>query len=413
MSIFGVIVVLLIGAIAYFHYTQGFLSATLSAIFAVLAAVLAVSYHEPLEALVSRGGLAEYSRAITLIALFGGIYILLRAIFDRFVPGNIRLPVLMDRVGAGAMGVVAGIFATGMMALAAQTMPFGASIAGYSQYEMQPAREMPIPGPRAYNIDVIVGENLQEQRPDTFTEEDRQSLIVPVDRMVVGLVDGLSEGSLAGRRAFSEIHPDYVLELYGQRLGIQTGATRIAVNDERVQHVRVAGVYQLEGQIPQVDAEVHQLRDPARVNALKSPFSARGDEVAVVVRIIFTRSASDTDNLARFSPGSVRLVTNRTNYWPVGAMEGNMLVANKIDDPLLVNVGDRDRGADMVFRVMRADMEAGGETGWILPEGAFVEVKRARVDLSNQPLRPAARMRETTGDYEIRVLRKSHVQQAQ
>src|SRR5438132_464583 len=42
--VFNVIIILLIAGITYWHMTQGFFSATLSALCAVLAAVMAVSY---------------------------------------------------------------------------------------------------------------------------------------------------------------------------------------------------------------------------------------------------------------------------------------------------------------------------------------------------------------------------------
>ena len=59
--IFSTIVILLILAIAFFHYLQGFLSATLSAICAIIAAALALSLHEPLVGWLLRGKFADQS----------------------------------------------------------------------------------------------------------------------------------------------------------------------------------------------------------------------------------------------------------------------------------------------------------------------------------------------------------------
>ena len=44
--IFSILIILFIGIIAFFHFVQGFFSATISAMICVLAAVLAVSYDE-------------------------------------------------------------------------------------------------------------------------------------------------------------------------------------------------------------------------------------------------------------------------------------------------------------------------------------------------------------------------------
>src|SRR3954468_24878109 len=100
--LFGVIVLILVGAIAYFHYVQGFFSATISMILAIIAAVVAFSYHEALVRSLLRGKFADEASALMLVALFAGVYTLLRVLFDKAVPGNIRLPVLMDKIGAAA-----------------------------------------------------------------------------------------------------------------------------------------------------------------------------------------------------------------------------------------------------------------------------------------------------------------------
>src|SRR6266542_1268208 len=118
--ILGLIVILLIAGITYWHYAQGFFSATFSAVSAVLAAVLAVSYHEVLVISLLRGAVADYAHGMMLVALFALIYIILRTAFDNLVHGNLRLPVIVDRIGGAAMGLIAGFFAGGMFALAAQ-----------------------------------------------------------------------------------------------------------------------------------------------------------------------------------------------------------------------------------------------------------------------------------------------------
>src|SRR3954470_23615949 len=97
--IFGLIIVLLLGGIAYFHYAQGFFSALLSAVCAVTAAVLAVGYHEAIVLSLLQGKVADYANALCLVAIFAGVYIVLRTLLDKVVPGNIRLPVAVDRVG--------------------------------------------------------------------------------------------------------------------------------------------------------------------------------------------------------------------------------------------------------------------------------------------------------------------------
>src|SRR5439155_19770597 len=106
--IFSIIIILLVGGIAYFHYAQGFFGAFFSAAIAAIAAALAVSYHESLALGLLGGKAPEYSGALCLVAIFAVVYIGLRTLFDMAIPGMVRLPVAVDRVGGGAMGLVAG-----------------------------------------------------------------------------------------------------------------------------------------------------------------------------------------------------------------------------------------------------------------------------------------------------------------
>lgn len=411
MSIFALIIILLVAAIAYFHYTQGFFSAMQSAMFAVLAAVLAVSYHESLEGLVSRGGLADQSRAITLVVLFAGIYLILRTIFDRFLPGNIRLPLLVDRVGAGVMGVIAGIFATGILALAAQSLPFGPFVMGYSNYEMNDERAVYIPDARGgRNKDAVVQAEL---KGDSFAPEDRHAMIIPVDDIVLGLVYRLSAGgSLAGSTRFDSVHPDYTQELFAQRLGVQVGAKHSAINEGLQEQARVTGIFQVPPGVPQVDAEI----DAIRKRSLK-PLNPTSEQLALVIRVQFQASASDKDNLVRLSTGAVRLVLGSENalpgedafhnYFPIGTYENNVIFANKPDDPLFVPSGS---AADLVFLVSRRNVIS-ENNALKMPPGALVEVKRlAQQDLAGRTIEPAAKLTSTPGA-QVKVVRKALVMQ--
>src|SRR5258708_6850845 len=145
--IFFAILMLFLGAIVFFHYLQGFFSSTLSAIFAVIAAVLAFSYHETIVETYLGGRMADYAHALVLLVLFATIYLVLRIIFDSAISGNVRMPVTIDKVGAVVMGVIAGVFATGIVAIAAEEMPFTGSIPRYARHHPQAAPPPPPPPP--------------------------------------------------------------------------------------------------------------------------------------------------------------------------------------------------------------------------------------------------------------------------
>src|SRR5438270_2361081 len=172
--IFGIIILLFVGGIAFFHFVQGFFSATLSAIFAVIAAAVAISFHENVVQWIKPGKFADSANAVILCSLFAITYLVLRLIFDRVVPGNVRLLPTIDKVGAALMGIIAGIFATGIVAIAAQTMSFGPSVLGYERYALSEPREVNFQvKPEAISVTRNVSD---ETKSETFKSEDQKSL---------------------------------------------------------------------------------------------------------------------------------------------------------------------------------------------------------------------------------------------
>jgi hypothetical protein len=384
--IFSVLMLLLVGVIAFFHYTQGFFSATLSAIIAIFAACLAMSYHEVLVTSLLQGKFADQANAIGLVVIFAAVYLILRVMFDKFVPGNIRLPAIIDKIGAGFMGLIAGIFAAGTIAIAAQTLPFGPTVGMYTRYELGAERDVQIPTQGA----AIDAKIYDEMKNDKFERGDSRSMMLPVDDMVVNTVDYLSrDGSLAGSTPLREVHPNYLDELFGNRLGIQLGVKRTALNLASSQQVTVDGVFSLE-QVAQADGEIAKLRQGAsKSEALKPPDT----QVLLVVRTLFSKDATDNDNIFRFSPASARLVAGGQNYFPIGTLEkGNLLLRNRIDDYLFVEVQNDDRGADLVYLVDKKNLleaPAGGkaDAAPTIKPGVFLEVKRlGRVDLGEKKI---------------------------
>jgi len=132
--LFSIIIIIIIAIIAYFHYAQGFFSATLSAICAIFASLLAFSFYEPLVNAILQGRMVDQSHSVALCVLFAISYVVLRVIFDKSVPGNLAMPLTVDKIGAGVMGIVAALFAAGVFSVAAQMMPFGASIGGFTRW---------------------------------------------------------------------------------------------------------------------------------------------------------------------------------------------------------------------------------------------------------------------------------------
>ena len=396
--ILSIIIIAVVAGIAYFHYAQGLFGATISAAIAIIAAAVAIGYHENAVNMLLGGAIGDYANAGALVAIFALVYVLCRVVTDSMIPGNVRLPLLVDRIGGAAMGLVAGIFTAGIVALAAQALPFGPAVGGHARYPLEGMREVqvtPMGQGRAQDMEIH-----NQMTDDEFVDENRKKLIIPADDMVLSFVQKLSAGgSLAGARTLESVHPDYADELFAQRLGVQIGAKRTAFNAPgKSPQVTVAdpGVFIVPQDLTknQIDAELDDL------HARQVAWKRGGNDVQLVVRIMFTKDAADSDGNVRLAPASVRLVANGKNYFPVGTLENGQLYSNKVDDFLFIDVKAADRGADFVFFVDPADLFAGGASAFNpkepardpkdapkVADGVFVEVKRlARIALEGKPV---------------------------
>ena len=375
--IFSLLMILLVFVVVYFHYLQGFFSATLSAIFVVVAAAVAIGWHESVIMALLKGRYADQATAMTTCVMFATVYIVLRLITDRMVPGNLRLPVLAEKLGGAAMGLVAGLVSVGLFAFAAQSLPFGPTMFGYSRFPLTPERYViapPVPG-KSQSRDANVYNELQA--PDLNAPQS--GMLLPVDEFAVGLVSHLSNGALSTSNPLAASHPDWMLELFGQRLGVEVGARRTAINTAAEQQVQVGDTLALLPQVAQRDGELKGLRD-LKLEARRRPDAGRG---LLVVPTQFSNNAADgADRLVRFSPSSVRLVANGRNYFPIGTLDSSgTLVVNRPDDFLFASVAEGDPTVAFVFDVELTDV-VDGET---VAADVFFEAKRfARVDLTGK-----------------------------
>lgn len=376
--IFTSIIVILIALITYFHYAQGFFSATISAIITIIAAVFAVSYAESVVNALLAGKMADDALAAMLCVLFGGIYLILRIIFDMVVPGNLRFPSVVDAVGGAVMGLIAAFFATGVFVLAAQSMGFGPTLAGWGFLPVNSGRRHVIIVATRNQVDAYVSNELSV---DTLSPDQEKSLIIPVQSIVLGLVQQLSDGgSLAGERTLHSVHPNWPLELYGQRLGITPGAMHTALNfPPKFQQITVNGVYSVPS-LPTKDGELKAVRGIWKIPSETRPSTG---QMLLVVRVSIDHKAADTtDGLFRFSTGAVHLVANDKDYFPLGTVyNGTTLLMQKPDDPLFLDLSGAPGAIDFAFMVDRSDVLASGSqsastTAPKVADGTFISVKR-------------------------------------
>ena len=391
--IFSVLLIVLVVAIAYFHWVQGVLGGVVSMTLAILAGTLAVGYHEWAATALLGGKFPDMGNALMLCVIFAAVYGIGRIVFDMFIPNNVRVPLYFDRVGGLLCGLVAGIFGVGTIAIAAQSMPFDTSILGFSRYPIADDKNVTVVNTKtSRTLDAVVSGTLDIEGDDPAPKPDKEAgLLLPVDSMLVDFTTMQSRsGALAGGRSFSADHPNLLRELTLARGGLQTGSKHSAINlpggRQQVKLVSMfapRALYQSEGEI----TAIRSRKLPAQLAADPT----KPGKMVLIVRVAIDRSATEADGKLRFSTGSTRLVVNGETIYPTGTMHypGNVLLANHVDDILLATAPPSGTPTiDFAFNVNRDDVAAAGaDDGLKIKPGVYLELKRlARVDLSDQPV---------------------------
>jgi hypothetical protein len=448
-SFFAILMILIVALVGFIHSFQGFFSAAISAILAVFAAVIALSYHEIIVEKFLGGAMADSAHAMVLVVLFAVVYFVLRVIFDQAVPGNVRLPSGLDKAGAAIMGAIAGIFVAGVLAVAAQEMSLFPALLGYARYAVddRPVR-LPTVG---RSQDMVVKDQMNDATfEDAESAGDQQKLLLPVDDIVVNMTSRLSSsGALSAGAPLSTIHPNWLQELFGQRLGMEPGAKRVLMGtpSAKTTDAKLDNLYLIGGPGPTdlacLDGEYSELRGSARPKIPQpNPADGRAYYVVkpsyylIVARVRFDLGAGDKlgGGLVRISTGSVRLVApgispstgepvDSVDYYPIGTLQYKgphvnvnnqqvpttlikpVLMLQNADDFLFVKKddtnsdssgttgGNQDSGADFVFNVYKTALTKTASSQMQIikrseDEGhPFIEVKRlVREDINGHPL---------------------------
>ena len=263
------IVCAIIAILTYYQvFQQGLFSALIMAVLSMVAAVVALNYFEVLAALLQRIGLQSYApHSVCLVGTFTLCLLGLREVADRLIPGNMNFPMIIDRLGGAFFSLVASMTIAGVIALGFQALPINAK---FLTYNRQP--------------------NLQDLN-------DAKGLFPNPDRFVASLMTQVSKYCFAGTTGFAQPHPDFVQELYMNRLALDPGSRREAASNA----IKIINAQLVTG----------NLRDD------KGSLIESADEVLVRVKIAI-KSGSDTrkgdsgardaDGVIRFALGNVRLV---------------------------------------------------------------------------------------------------------
>jgi hypothetical protein len=259
----------MVGVLTFYQiFKQGLFSALIMAVLSIASAFAAINYYESLARVLNDAGLSNFGmEAVCLLLLFSACLLFLRLLSDRLIRGNMNFPLLIDRVGAGFFGLIGSLVIAGMVAWGFQLLPLDAKIMGFNRHPKLPQME-------------------------------KESNLFPnADGFVVGLVRRASNYGFAGGNPFNRTHPDFLSELYMNRLALDPASRREAADGSV--------------QIDQAWILKEGVSDCRSNEKLTAP---RG-EIYIVVRVQIKagtgdeeRGSRDVDNNIRLVMGGVRLV---------------------------------------------------------------------------------------------------------
>ncbi len=267
------IVLVIVGGIGFFLvFTQGLFSSLIMSVLSLVAALIAFNYYEPLGDKLNGIGLAPYgSEGISLMALFLLSLLVMRLASDRFIKGNMKFPLLVDRIASAFFGLITGLVIAGIVAIGFQLLPTPAKLLGYDRFPK------------------VADRNLNE----------RNNLFPSADGFVSTVVGHASKYGFAGDEEYTEYHPDFLAELYLNRLSLDPYSRQSAsANCLKVDQAWL---------IPQ-DAILDSRRSET--------ITPDGGDVLIAVRLHIDAGtgskddpgAADADGKIRFALGNLRLL---------------------------------------------------------------------------------------------------------
>jgi hypothetical protein len=297
------------GALQYFKGT--FVKAIAMIIIAIISSVVAFGFFEACANLIiSRGNdgsmlsLVPWAQTLSFILLFVVAFGVLQTGATFVMRHEVDFGFLPELIGRIVCGIILGFIISGLLYTALQMGPLPLS---YPYERFDPTRLDP---------------------------DNPKGALLNADGFTIGLFGIISNGSLSGKNSFKTIHPNYLNQLYFNRLlGDASNVSGLSPAIE----VPKPGVWPTSQAVKeQVDKFISELRTRnGRVaytpdgKSTALPISANETYNPTIVRVGINRSAIKREPVldgGTFTPSQLRLICTRTtgeavNAYPIGYMK--------------------------------------------------------------------------------------------
>lgn len=137
------VVIAIIGIIAYIWASRGFFSAFLHMLCVIVSGAIAFAIWEPISLMImgfdssGSGWLTDMSWTIGLILPFSLILSILRLSLDKLLPFNVDLDGVTNLVGGGVCGLVSGVLTAGILLIGGSYLRLGTNLVGYNAVDFE------------------------------------------------------------------------------------------------------------------------------------------------------------------------------------------------------------------------------------------------------------------------------------
>lgn len=292
------VVLVILGCAAYQYFKGTLVKAFATIIIAICASVVAFSYFEALaNVFISRSdnsrflSIAPWAQPLCFMLLFILSFAILQTVAVQLSRHPVDLGFLPERIGRVVCGLFLGLIVSGLLLTALEMGPL--SIA-YPYQRFDPVR-------------------LEPENPDR--------VLLNADGLATGLFSTISNGSFSGKRSFSTIHPDYLDQLFLNRL--IGGVSIISSSFPAIEVSKPAVWPASEALKKQVDNFVSELNRRGRLvdeptgRSVPMPGWLKSGYDATIVRVAIKKSALKTEAAVSggtFMHPQLRLICKRRGY---------------------------------------------------------------------------------------------------
>lgn len=288
--------------VTYLVAMQGMFSAVIMVVLTICCAVGSIGCHEWVAVnWLAPMWRADYANALALAACFGVPLIALRLAADKLVRRSAMMPSLVEKIGGGICGLVAGLTTVGLLAHAIQMLPFKGSILGYSR----------VP---TITKDVAADGGTPPTKEELLAQNN---LWLQEDRFAVGLASLVSSGIFSNDNPLHEVYPDKVAAV-GWLHAVPSEVSRYATPDA----LRVVGA--------QTVPFVYNYKRPGPRGGTAAEYEGQrpqGDTQFQMVRVHLGRGARSERKSFEFSLRQFRLVGQNpgesvsVQYFPIAIQQ--------------------------------------------------------------------------------------------